>query len=204
MLAESHGETVSFRAKTDEVIPLAHPITLEPCRIGECELIAATMAIFYWSLMGKRNILLCTDNQNVLSCVEAAKSQAPSANRVIRALNLFCLRYQVEVLRVYVRSEHNIFADGLTRWSQSTLDDWSSQEGMNSVNALAQFWAHLFVPFNTTPLAPRVPGTFALLGEVLPFFQQYRRYRVCGWRPSNSPLAGIMEIGGSIVCRSTY
>ena len=45
---------------------MVRPLTLEPCRIGECELIAAAMSIFYWPLRGERNILLCVDSQYVL------------------------------------------------------------------------------------------------------------------------------------------
>lgn len=91
---------------------------------------------------------------------------------------MFCLRYQVEVLPVYVRSERNIFADGLTRRSQITLYSWSTPEGMGSVNAVDQFWAHLSIPFNTHPLAPIVPGAFAILGDVLLFPQRFPRCRV--------------------------
>ena len=62
----SWGDHEFFRSDPRDMAALIHPITQEACRIGECELIAATMAIFCWSLRGKRNILLCTDNQNVL------------------------------------------------------------------------------------------------------------------------------------------
>ena len=97
---------------------------------------------------------------------------------------------------VYVRGEHNIFSEGITRWSQNTLGSWSTQEGMSSVNAADQFWVHLPIPFNTHPLAPIVPGTFAMFFEVLLFSQRFFRYRVREWRPINYVLAGILENWG--------
>ena len=134
---------------------------------------------------GIRDILLCTDNRNVLRRAEPAKSNAPTENRVLRALNLFCLHYQVDVIPVYVRSGHNSVADGLTRRSEHTANDCSSREGTTRANAAEELWAHMSIPYNTLPLAPSVPGTFSMLAEILTFFQRFNRYRAWEWRPRN-------------------
>ena len=186
------GDREFFRTNSNDVAPLIHPVTLEPCRIGECELDAAMLAIPQWSRKGVRNILLFTDSQNVLCGVETAKSNAPEENRVSRALNLFCLHYQVDVSPVYLRSEHNIIADDLTRWSEHTVDDWSLREGMARVNEAEELRAHMSLPYNARPLAPSVPGTFAMLAEIMSSPHRFNRYRVCEWRPINYVTVGLL------------
>ena len=71
-----------------------------------------------WPTKGARNIAMRADNRNGLSWVEAAKSQAPSASRAPRALNLLRLANQAGVIPVYVRSRRHIIADGRTRRSE--------------------------------------------------------------------------------------
>ena len=47
------GETKEFpRSDTSDVAPLIHRITLEPCRIGECELVASMWAVIQRSRKG--------------------------------------------------------------------------------------------------------------------------------------------------------
>ena len=47
-----------------------------------------------------------------------------------------------------MRSERNIIADGLTRWSQGELEDWVSQEGMAEVVASSLLWAGMALSYN--------------------------------------------------------
>ena len=43
---------------------------------------------------------------------------------------MFCIRTEIDVFPVYVRSEHNVVADGITRRSHTELDHWSPLDGM--------------------------------------------------------------------------
>ena len=158
-----------FRSPTCELVPPVRPDTREPCRIGECVLIEATMAILKWPIKGARNINLRTDNQNVLSRGEAAISHAPAANSSVRSFHLVCLTRHVDIAQVYVRSEHNIIADGLTRRPEHGVGDLSFQEGTARVNAAGELWANMALPYKATPLPPTVTGNFATLAEILHF-----------------------------------
>ena len=90
------------------------------------ELVAATMAILKLPKKGMRIIILRTDKQNVLCWAESSKSRSHAENRILRALNLFCLNRHVDVIPVYVLSERDIIAGGLTRRSEYGVDDWPS------------------------------------------------------------------------------
>ena len=140
------------------------------------------MAITTWSSGGDRNVVLRADNQNVLRWAEHARAQSPVPNRILKALNAFCLRHGVEVFPAYVRGEHDAYADGLTRRPHPQLEDWVTSEGMSQVDAASRLWAGMSLSYNPDAEASPPPNTFALLGNILHFFRSYN-YRVCEWRP---------------------
>ena len=61
------------------------------------------MAVTHWSRKDSRDIILRTDNQNVLRWAESARARAPASDRLLRALNFFCLTHLVDILPVCVR-----------------------------------------------------------------------------------------------------
>ena len=191
----SWGDREFFRCSTDAVLPHFRPPVIGDPIISECELVAATMAIMTWAQLGARNIVLCTDNMNVLRWVEHARPHSPISNRILRALNAFCLLHGVDVLPVYVRSEHNVFSDGITRWTQGELTDWAHVEGMVEVDAVSRLWANMALSYNPSTESEPLPNTFAILALVLHFFRAYN-YRVCEWRPSHFAIASVLENWG--------
>ena len=190
-----HGGQGIFRAPVSTVLPYFRAATGGNPLISECELSAALLAVAFWSRGGARNVVLCTDNQNVLSWVEQAKSHSPVANRILRAINFFCLDTLVGILPVYVSSEHNLFADGLTRGPPGEIDQWALAEGMAPVDAVAQLWAGMALSYNPAMGAIPTSNTSALLGNVLHFYKSYN-YKICEWRPSHYAVAGICENWG--------
>ena len=110
---------------------------------------------------------------------------------VLRPLNVFCIQSEIDVSPVYIRSEHNIVADGLTRWSHAELEDWVSQEGMAQIDGDIRLWAGMGLSYNPDTNSEPPPKTFALLGHILDFSRPYN-YRVCEWRPSHYAVANVM------------
>ena len=116
--------------------------------IGECELAATAMASTSWTGDGHYNVVLRTDKQNVLSWSEHASPNSPSACRILRALNLFWLKNKVDILPAYVRSDPNVFPDGLTRWTQREIDDWAFQENMTYSDAPERLRSGMSLSYN--------------------------------------------------------
>ena len=71
-----------------------------------------------------RIISLCADNIDVFQRFESAKSHGKVASKLLRRILLWCIENRVEITPRYVRSAHNVSADGLTRWSQYECDQW--------------------------------------------------------------------------------
>ena len=113
---------------------------------------------------GGRNVLLCTDNQNVLNWAEHAGSHSPVANRILRTAHQFCIRNRVGVLPTYVRSGRNLFADGLTRWAPGEVGRWENMEGMTRIDATTQLWAEMALSDDPSPDDERPPNAFAISG----------------------------------------
>ena len=136
------------RTPTNDAIPHFRSPAGGDSLIGECERLAANMAIASWAAEGTRNIALRTDRKDVLSWAERARPHSPAPNRILKTLNLFCLRCEVDVCPSYVRSDRDIFADGLTRWSHTDLDEWVPREGMAQVDAASRLWAGMALSCN--------------------------------------------------------
>ena len=109
---------------------------------------------------------------------------------------MFCLRRGAEGFPAYVRSGHNMYADGLTRWPHSQLEDWVSIDGIMQVDAASRLWAGMSPSHNPDADVSPPPNTFALLGNIMRFFRPYN-YRVCEWRPSHYAVASILENWGA-------
>ena len=191
----SWGDREFFRSEVSDVIPYFRAQTIGGPLIRECELVSALMAVAVWCRGGTRNVVLCTDNQNVLRWVELAKTQSPVANRILRVINIPRLHYNVDIFPAYVRSEHNIFADGMARWGPGEVEQWAKSEGMTPIGATAQLWAEMELSYNPDMDAEQPPNTFALLGRILHFYKSYD-YKICEWRPSHYSVAIVLGTWG--------
>ena len=76
----------------------------------------------HWPGKNGWDIILSTDNQKVLGWAESIRARAPASGRLLRALNFFCLAYQVGILPTSVRRSHNSTADGLAVCSETSID----------------------------------------------------------------------------------
>ena len=143
-----------------ELSPLIHPVTGEECHIGEFELTAAVLAAMHWSGRNGRCVILCTDNQNVMRWAESARARAPAAAHLLRALNFFGLTYQVDTLPAYVRSYHSSTADGLARWSETSMERWATKENMPRATPTEELRRNTALSYKTIlcRLQPRIPS----------------------------------------------
>lgn len=76
----SWGAREFLRIPAEAVLPHFRPPVSGDWSIGECELAAAVLAIMARCADGDRNVALRTDNQNVLSWAEHARSHSPLSN----------------------------------------------------------------------------------------------------------------------------
>ena len=184
-----------FRATASSDLPEFRPGCAKEFLIGECELIAATMAVTLREGFGGRNIVLRTDNQNVLSCVEHARSHSPVASRILRVIKRFCSGRHFDIMRVYVRSDR-IVADGLTRWTDEDLNQWDLNEGATPVGGAARL--RVVMGLSVRPASSEgepSPNTFAIMG-LAPHFLLAYNYQICEWRPINYAVASFLENWG--------
>ena len=91
---------------------------------------------------------MCTDDRNVVRWVERDRSHSPAPNRILKAANRPPLQREVVLFPVYVRSERNMFANGLTKWSKIELEGWLAQEGAAQVDASSRLWAEMSLSYN--------------------------------------------------------
>ena len=155
----SWGAREYFRAHVSDVLPYFRAQTSGDPLISGRGLVSALMAVALWCRGGTRNVALRAYNQNVLRWAEQAKSNSPVANRILRVINLFFPHNQFDILPAYVRSEHNIFPDGLTRWTPGEVDQWDLPDGMTPIDATAQLWAEMALSYNPDMDDERPPHT---------------------------------------------
>lgn len=98
LLGISWGGRELPRSSAMELSPPTHPSAGDECLIGERELTGAVSAAMRGSGRNGRGIILRTDNQNVSRWEGSARARAPASGRLRRALNLFCLAYQVGII----------------------------------------------------------------------------------------------------------
>ena len=109
----------------------------------------------------------------------------------MRALNAFFIQNEIDVSPVYISSERNIVADGLTRWSHTEVENWASPERMTQIDGVTRLWAGMGFSYNPDTNISPPPNTFALLGYILHFIRSYN-YRVCDWRQSHYAVANVL------------
>ena len=189
-----------FHTPVSGILALFRPTAKGGPMIRECELTAAAMAIMSWARGGIRNVVLRTDNQNVLRWVANAQSHSPVASRIIRDIVLLFLRNQVDILPVYVGSAHNLFAEGLTRRAQYGIDEWASQEGVGEIYATSQLWAGMALSYKPDVGAEPRQTQLLYWDASFAFFRSYD-YRAYEWRPSHYAVECVMGNWGVPVFR---
>ena len=150
--------------------------------IRECQLDASLLAVLLWGVCasGGRILIICTDNMNVSHLPNADKPHDGCASRLLRKVLSWCVTEGVEITPRYVRSGHNITADGLTRWSEEEFEEWKhiNQMARSSLHAI---WSKCPSEWSEPrPVRPR--ETFMMVGHMMNLYKG-RDTRVAEWRP---------------------
>ena len=103
--------------------------------ISECELIVILISVLLWYQKDsrKRTMIICADNANVFSWLNKWRSKSGTANIILKALIDFMIDAEVEIIPRYVRSEHNLAADYLTRCAEQNIAEWAKANLMQRV-----------------------------------------------------------------------
>ena len=162
--------------------------------IGEFELAVAAISLLLWGVEdgSHRIIILRTDNINVFQLFESAKSHGEVASKFPRCILRWCIEHQVEVIPRYVRSAHNVSADGLARWSQYECDQWRFDNNIQTIDTheLWDKWEQEWGQWADSPIL----NTFGIIGPMLGFYKTYRM-RVVEWRPHLYVTTRILDEG---------
>ena len=189
------GGSEYFHVPVFGVLPFFRSPVIGFPLIGECGPTVTAMAIMSRAHGGNRNVVLCADNQNVPRWSERARPHSPVARRIFRAMRLFCLHNEEDISTAYVRSDLNLFADGLTRWANREIDERASRDGMTHIDATARLWAGMSLSYNPDLYLGPPPNNFAPIGQILRFFRSCN-YRVCEWRPIHFAASNVLENWG--------
>ena len=103
--------------------------------ISECELIVILISVLLWRQKDsrKRTMIVCADNANVFSWLNKWRSKSGTAHIILKALIDFLIDAEVEIIPRYVRSEHNLAADYLTRCTEPNITEWANANLMRRV-----------------------------------------------------------------------
>ena len=114
--------------------------------IGVCELVDAIVAVLARHSRNNwvRRIILRADNINAPNWFESGKAKEGAICRILRVLLQWCIDYYVEVTPRYIRSGHNMSADGLTRWIPEDVSEWAAVHGMTRTSA-PEIWPRLAI-----------------------------------------------------------
>ena len=162
--------------------------------IGECELVVILIAVLSWCRRdGKTRILIvCTDNLNVFAWLSNWKAKSSTANTILKALIDHLVESGVEIIPRYVRSDHNMAADFLSRCTGEEALEWEKQNDMQRVE-LPQGWFEL-----TERWRPEVDFYMLTRFQIPDVIENYgSKLTACEWRPAVYGLASILDKCGS-------
>ena len=159
-------------------------------KIGECEMLADALAIFLWGIKEGvvRNIILCTGNRNVFHLMKKGKAKQGKYNRILKVVMDFTIRHNVEVSPQYLRSAHNITADGLARWTDQEIMEWLHRERMWQVDVPPEWMQTLDLVDDVDEMAVHAAR---IRGKLMDFLRDGRN-KVCEWRPGCFTTASLM------------
>ena len=132
-------------------------------------------------------------NRNVFRWLKKGKANHGKASRILKFAMDFVIKHNIEVVPQYLRSAHNISADGLTRWDESGIMDWLRQERMTQVGVTAE-WMHALNDTIDDLGDPRF--ITQIRGRMVGFLRDSNN-KVCEWRPGCYTTAAILWNWGS-------
>ena len=124
-----------------------------------------------------RHIILCADHRNVFYWVSKSKEQQCAPNRIIRRLVDYSIREKIDVPPAYLRSAHNLTADGLTRWADAEVLSRSHAQRMRQASVPLDWLQGLDLLANFPDGRPLTTSQ-ALLPPLMGFFKTSNN-RVC-------------------------
>ena len=184
-----------FRMSIDDCIRLCGFPPDTVFKIGEGEMMAAAFAVFPWVEKSgiPRNIILRTDNRNVSHWFRKGRATHGKANRILKAVMDFIIKRKIEVTSQYLRSAHNISADGLTRWAEDDILDWLHYHRMEQVDVPPEWLRAIDVAGNDLDGPQRAA---AIRGNMIGFLKGSHN-KVCEWRPGRFATAGLLADWGA-------
>ena len=184
-----------FRVRVSDCMRFCPSRINEPFRIAECELLEAVMAIILWSKVGgvSRHIILRTDNKNIPHWVKKSKAKLGIPNRITKRLIEYILKEKIDGFPAYLRSAHNLTADGITRWGEEGILSWLYDQRMQQAGVPLD-WLHVLGEQASFP-NERPLTTFEALLPLLNFPQTTRDH-VCEWRPGCYDTASLLASWG--------
>ena len=100
----------------------------------------------------------------------------------------FMIRHNIEVFSHYMRSAHNITADGLTRWADQEIMEWLHRERTWQVDVPPEWIQELTLVDGEDDMAYHMAR---IRGRLMDFLRDGRN-RVCEWRPGCYTTASLM------------
>ena len=104
--------------------------------ISECEISVAALGILLWGMkrLSPRIAVVCADNLNVPHWLDSGKVKPGITCKILKKLLAWCVENGVGLIPRYIRSGHNLSADGLTRWSDQECEDWRAERDLTQCN----------------------------------------------------------------------
>ena len=107
------------------------------------------------------------------------KAKFGKANRILKKVLDFAIKRKIEIFTQYLRSAHNISADGLTRWSENDIMDWLHHQRMEQVDVPFEWLRANDILGDEHDAGARAA---AIRGNMIGFLRDNRN-KVCEWRP---------------------
>ena len=184
-----------FRMSLDDCIRLCGLPIDTVFKIGECEMLAASFAVFLWGGEGgiSRNIILCADNRNVFHWLRKGRAAHGKANRILKEVMNFIIKRKIEVTSHHLRIAHNVSADGLTRWPEDEILEWVHHQRMEQAAVPLEWLQAIDLTGNDLDGPQRAA---AIRGNMIGFLNDSRN-KVCEWRPGCYTTAGLLSDWGA-------
>ena len=136
----SRKDKEAFRIPTKAIRPLIG-IPGNDYLIWECALGCAVISLLRWGLRWgfPRIAIIRTDNVSAFRWFGSSKSHGMVSSPLLKRILQWRIATNVEVIPRYIRSAHNIPADGLTRMSQYVRGQWMYNHGTCPVE-IPELW----------------------------------------------------------------
>ena len=169
-----------FRFPTTIINQLAHEPNYDAI-ISESELRVAVLGVLLWGVQrgASRIAAVCADNLNAFRWRDSGKINAGLTCKILKRLLTWCVEKGAELIRRYVRSGHNLSADGLTRWSSQECGEWKVNHDLTQCEIPPE-WSDWESDWSLAGDTPALT-TYGISGPLLDFYKTYPA-KVVGWR----------------------